>query len=93
MLPGTGNDKTKAGKRKAKVQNGNHIRRRATKRSTAGTITTEKVKKTYKTDGNGCQHDNPDFWQSASSQYSNPCWRKKYKCRLSLKCSNCYKTV
>ena len=68
----------------------NSIRER---RKTNRTTGTNRVKKTYKPDCNGCEHDNPDFWQPASKEYSNATWRKKNKCHLSLKCSNCNEPV
>ena len=75
---------------KAKAENGNQIRTRATKRSTSGTTTTKKVKKIYNSEDKGCQHDHPDFWHQSSSVYSKPSWNDKHKWRTSLKCSNCY---
>ena len=68
----------------------NSIRER---RETNRTTGNNRVKKTYKPDCNGCEHDNPDFWQRASKEYSNAAWRKKNKCHPCLKCSNCNEPV
>ena len=64
----------------------NSIRETRKTNLTTGNI---RVKKTYKPDCNGCEHDNPDFWQPAFKEYSNAIWRKKNKCCPCLKCSNC----
>lgn len=68
-------------------RNGGGARR--SRRPTAGTTSTEKVKKTAR----GCQHDNPHCWHPASKAYSDPKWRRKNKCRPSLRCSNCKEFV
>lgn len=44
---------------------------------------------TYVADSNGCEHDNPNFWQPGSSQYTNASWRQRNNCCVSLACYNC----
>ena len=79
-----------SGTRNGKANVVNSIRER---RKTNCTTGTNRVKKTYKADCKGCEHDNSLFWHPASKEYSNATWRKKNKCRPCLKCSNCKEPV
>ena len=79
-----------ARKRATKAPGGDKNKKRKTKRDTGKGTTPPK---TYQANDQGCEHDNPKFWQPASKEYSNHSWRRKRGCRVSLNCSNCHEVV